>query len=67
MADFWHVTEDALRYTLAELGLEGDEEKIAAIMATYLELEMYPEAHTERPWPGSARARRPSSRTATWG
>ena len=42
-ADFWHVTEDALRYTLAELGLEGDEEKIAAIMATYLELEMYPE------------------------
>lgn len=42
-ADFWHVTEDALRYTLAELGLEGDEGKIAAIMATYLELEMYPE------------------------
>ncbi len=42
-ADFWRVTEDALRYTLAELGLEGDEGKIAAIMATYLELEMYPE------------------------
>ena len=42
-ADFWHVTEDALRYTLAELGLAACEGKIAAIMATYRELEMYPE------------------------
>ena len=65
-ADFWRVTEDALRYTLAELGLEGDEGKIAAIMATYLELEMYPGGH-RGPWRVSARARRPSSRTATWG
>ncbi|MBC2888515.1 haloacid dehalogenase type II [Gordonibacter massiliensis (ex Traore et al. 2017)] len=41
--DFWHVTEDALRYTLAELGLPADEGKIEALMASYLELEMYPE------------------------
>ncbi len=40
---FWHVTEDALRYTLAELGLAANEGKIEALMASYLELEMYPE------------------------
>lgn len=41
--DFWHVTEDALRYTLEELGLPIDAARCEAIMATYLELEMYPE------------------------
>lgn len=41
--DFWHVTEDALRYTLAELELAADEGKIETIMGAYLELEMYPE------------------------
>lgn len=41
--DFWHVTEDALRYTLSALDLAPTPEKIERIMASYLELDMYPE------------------------
>lgn len=40
---FWHVTQDALRYTLADAGLAVDEGAIEDIMQTYLKLDMYPE------------------------
>lgn len=41
--NFWHVTEDALRYTLAELGLAADKDNIETLMRSYLKLEMYSE------------------------
>ena len=40
---FWHVTQDALRYTLADAGLAVDEGAIEDIMGAYLRLTMYPE------------------------
>jgi 2-haloacid dehalogenase len=41
-ADFWHVTRDALEFSLAELGVD-DKELADALMASYLKLEPFPE------------------------
>ncbi|WP_139652913.1 haloacid dehalogenase type II [Raoultibacter phocaeensis] len=41
--NFWRVTQDALRYTLADIGLKADAAVLDEIMETYLKLEMYPE------------------------
>ena len=42
-ADFWHVTQDALVYAGAKLGLELDESKTARLMDSYLTLKAWPD------------------------
>jgi 2-haloacid dehalogenase len=41
--DFWHVTDEALAFTLKELGLEASSELRASILDEYLRLNPYPE------------------------
>jgi 2-haloacid dehalogenase len=41
--DFWAVTESALRYAVARLGLRATEAQIASLMDTYLRLACFPE------------------------
>ena len=43
-ADFWTVTEEALRFGVRKVGLEADSAKIASVMGAYLELKAWPEA-----------------------
>lgn len=42
-ADFRSITEDALYYSLEELGLQFDKEIISTILNEYLHLNLYPE------------------------
>ena len=42
-ADFWTVTEDALRWAIARLGLRADEASIRRLMDAYLSLACFPE------------------------
>ncbi|BCJ85032.1 haloacid dehalogenase type II [Effusibacillus dendaii] len=41
--DFWHVTSDALTFTLKELGLETNDDICTDILKEYLYLKPYPE------------------------
>jgi 2-haloacid dehalogenase len=41
--DFWTVTEHALRFAVARLGLSATESQIAALMDSYLALACFPE------------------------
>src|SRR5512144_2651919 len=41
--DFWTVTERALRFALARLGLAGDDTPLRTLMDAYLELACFPE------------------------
>lgn len=43
-ADFWTITQDALRYTLNTLGLSADERLFEKIVEAYNNLELYPDA-----------------------
>ncbi|MEG0991237.1 haloacid dehalogenase type II [Gordonibacter sp.] len=40
---FWHITEDALRFTLDTLGLDYDASRIDDILKAYFELDTYPD------------------------
>ena len=42
-ADFWTVTEDALRWAIARLGLPADDAAIRRLMDAYLSLACFPE------------------------
>ena len=42
--DFWRITQDALAFTLAALGLEADAALFAKIAAEYNNLDLYPDA-----------------------
>ena len=41
--DFWHVTEDALRYACTALNMRVDEVAIEQLMRSYLHLSTYPD------------------------
>ena len=41
--DFWQVTEDALRWAIARLGLVADETDVRRVLAAYLSLACFPE------------------------
>lgn len=43
--DFWSITEDALRFALAKLDLEADEDRVGQLMGQYAELTAFPENH----------------------
>lgn len=45
--DFWHVTEDALNYGCASLGLELDEAAKKQLMGAYAQLTAFPENAAE--------------------
>jgi 2-haloacid dehalogenase len=42
--DFWTVTEDALRWAIARLGLRAEETDVRRLMDAYLSLACFPEA-----------------------
>jgi 2-haloacid dehalogenase len=42
-ADFWTVTENALRFALQRLGITADEAQISTLMQSYLALGCFPE------------------------
>ena len=44
--DFWRVTEDALRWAIARLGLTASEPDIRRLMDAYLSLACFPEVPT---------------------
>jgi 2-haloacid dehalogenase len=41
--DFWAVTEAALRFSLARLGIAADDEAVARLMEAYLSLATFPD------------------------
>jgi 2-haloacid dehalogenase len=45
-ADFWLVTEEALRYTIRRLGLVASEGEVRRLMDAYLSLACFPEVKT---------------------
>jgi len=45
-ADFWVVTESALRYTIRRLGLVATEAQVRRLMEAYLTLACFPEVKT---------------------
>ena len=44
--DFWAVTEGALRFALARLGIEASEDAIRRLMEAYLGLATFPEVES---------------------
>jgi 2-haloacid dehalogenase len=46
-ADFWAVTEAALRYTIRRLGLTATEPQVRGLMDAYLSLACFPEVKDE--------------------
>ena len=56
-ADFWVVTEAALRYTIRRLGLTASEAQVRRLMEAYLSLACFPEVKAAlRPLAGRPRA-----------